>query len=234
LRRGSVVRKSPPECDNCYAESWTVLRFHKAGWGPHADRVRSAQSTWKRCLSQERKAARDGVRRRIFCSELSDVFDNQASDEWRVDLWALIKQCRNLDWLLLTKRIANVRKMVPNDSPLPNVWLGVTAGTQIGWDRDVAVLRAIPATIRFVSVEPMLEPIGADLTGIDWVICGGETIKPGQKDDHGNQARARFTDPDWMRGLLAQCRKAGVPYFLKQMTNKAPIPDDLLIREFPL
>ena len=80
----------------------------------------------------------------------------------------------------------------------------------------------------------MLEPIGADLAGIDWVICGGETIKPEQKDEHGNQAVARFTDPDWMRGLLAQCRKAGVPYFLKQMTNKSPIPDDLMVREFPV
>jgi protein gp37 len=133
--------KVGPECDNCYAENWTALRFHKAEWGHHADRVRSAQSTWTRCLSQDRKAAKDGVRRRIFCSELSDVFDNKAPDEWRHDLWALIRQCRNLDWLILTKRIQNVPKMAPHDWPLPNVWLGVTAGTQVGWDRDVVLLR---------------------------------------------------------------------------------------------
>jgi len=133
--------KVGPECDNCYAENWTALRFHKAEWGHHADRVRSAQSTWTRCLSQDRKAAKDGVRRRIFCSELSDVFDNKAPDEWRHDLWALIRQCRNLDWLILTKRIQNVPKMAPHDWPLPHVWLGVTAGTQVGWDRDVVLLR---------------------------------------------------------------------------------------------
>ena len=222
------------ECDNCYAETWTVLRFHKAEWGPHADRVRSAQSTWKRCLSQDRKAAQDGVRRRIFCSELSDVFDNQALDEWRADLWSLIKSCPNLDWLLLTKRPQNIRKMLPADwgSGWPNVWLGTTAGHQKAWER-VAALRSVPARIRFVSAEPLLEPIVPDLSGIDWVICGGETVKPGQKNEDGTPAMARVMDPDWARGLRDQCKKAGVAFFMKQMTNKAPIPDDLLIREFP-
>ena len=79
----------------------------------------------------------------------------------------------------------------------------------------------------------MLEPIGADLAGIDWVICGGETVKPGQKNDDGTPAVARFMNPDWARHLRDQCRVADVPFFMKQMTNKAPIPDDPLIREFP-
>jgi len=222
------------ECDNCYAEHWTVARFHKARWGPHAERERSAASTWKQPLAYQRKAAKDGVRRRIFCSELSDVFDNHAPTEWRADLWDLIRSCPDLDWLLLTKRPQNIRKMLPVDwrSGWPNVWLGTTAGHQKAWDR-VDALRTIRATVRFVSVEPMLEPVQVNLDGIGWVICGGETVKSGQKNDEGTPAIARFMDPDWARDLRDQCSAAGVPFFMKQMTNKAPIPDDLLIREFP-
>ena len=190
------------ECDNCYAEYWTVARFHKAGWGPHAERERSAASTWKQPLAYQRKAAKDGVRRRIFCSELSDVFDNHAPTEWRADLWDLIRSCPDLDWLLLTKRPQNIRKMLPVDwrSGWPNVWLGTTAGHQKAWDR-VDALRTIPATVRLVSVEPMLEPVQVNLDGIGWVICG-ETVKSGQKNDdgmpchsavHGSRLGARFT-----------------------------------------
>ena len=125
------------ECNNCYAENWTVRRFHKAGGGPHAPRVRSAASTWRQPLSWQRKAVKDGVRRRVFCSELSAVFDNHVPTEWRADLWDLIRSCPDLDWLLLTKRPQNIRKMLPVDwrSGWPNVWLGTTAGHQKAWDR---------------------------------------------------------------------------------------------------
>lgn len=95
-------------CNNCYAKDWTVHRFHKAEWGLHAQRVRTADSTWRMPLAWQRKAAAAGVRRRVF-----DVFDNQASDEWRADLWALIAKCPDLDWLLLTKRPQNIAKMLP-------------------------------------------------------------------------------------------------------------------------
>ena len=64
----------------------------------------------------------------------------------------------------------------------------MTAGTQVGWNRDVALLRKVPATIRFVSVEPMPGPIQAELDGTNWCICGGETIKPGQKNDDGSRS----------------------------------------------
>jgi len=222
------------ECDNCYAEHWTVDRFHKAGWGPHVPRVRSKPSTWKTPRTYQNKAAEAGERRRVFCSELSDVFDNRVAPEWRAELWDLIKRCPDLDWMLLTKRPQNIHKMLPADwgSGWPNVWLGTTAGHQKAWER-VAALRSVPARIRFVSVEPMLGPVQTDLAGIHWVICGGETVKPGQKNDDGSPVVARFMDPDWARDLRDQCRAAGVPFFFKQMTNKAPIPDDLLIREFP-
>jgi hypothetical protein len=71
----------------------------------------------------------------------------------------------------------------------------------------------------------MLERISADLTGIDWVICGGERTRRG--------VTPRYMHPDWERDLQHQCRAAGVAFFMKQMTSGAPIPDDLLTREFP-
>jgi protein gp37 len=206
-------------CDRCYAEVWTVKRFHKAEWDNHP-RVRSAATTWRQPLAWQRKAA--GVRRRVFCSHLSDVFDNQVPEEWRRDLWALISRCPDLDWMILTKRPQNIRRMLPPRWPWPHVWLGVTAENQQEWDRRVGLLRGIPAELRFVSVEPMLEPIKPDLDAIGWIICGGET-----------QTGARYMEPEWARDLRDQCARAGVPFFLKQMSAKKPIPDDLVVRQFP-
>jgi protein gp37 len=214
-----------PACDFCYAEDWTVRRFHKAGWG-NSPRVRSAKSTLEKPRAWDRKAAKDGVRRRVFCSQLSDIFDNRAPEAWRRDLWALIAQCRQLDWMILTKRPQNIRKMLPERWPWPHVWLGVTGENQQEWDRRVTLLREISAVGRFVSVEPMLEPIEVDLAGIGWIICGGET-------DPMKRGRARSMDPGWARRLRDDCAAAGVAFFMKQMADEEPIPDDLLVREFP-
>ena len=218
--------KVGPECDLCYAEDDMDRRFHKAMWGNH-DRVRAAISTLKKPLTWQRKAVKHEVRRRVFLNHYGDVFDNQVPPEWRVELWKIIAECPDLDWLLLTKRPQNFRKMLPAGWPWPNVWLGVTAGTQEGWNsKAVPFLRAIPAAIRFVSVEPMLEPLIVDLTRIDWVICGGER-------DPKRQGRARFMDPHWARSLRDQCRASNVRFFMKQMTERAPIPADLAIRQWP-
>ena len=88
-----------PGCDLCYAEGWTA-RFHKAEWGAHAPRQRAADSTWRDPIKWDREAAKRGEPARIFCSELSDVFDNQVLDAWRDDLWRLIREpprvCRRL------------------------------------------------------------------------------------------------------------------------------------------
>ena len=78
----------------------------------------------------------------------------------------------------------------------------------------------------------MLEPVQVNLDGIGWVICG-ETVKSGQKNDDGMPCHSAVHGSRLARDLRDQCSAAGVPFFMKQMTNKAPIPDDLLIREFP-
>jgi protein gp37 len=108
------------------------------------------------------------TRRRVFCSSLADVFDNQVPAEWRADLFRLIAATPNLDWLLLTKRIGNAATMIREylDSwtpPLPalhhNVWLGATVVNQEEADRDIPKLLAVPARVRFLSMEPLLGPV---------------------------------------------------------------------------
>lgn len=116
--------------------------------------------------------AQRGRRQRVFCASLADVFDNAVPDEWRADLFDLIRATPNLDWLLLTKRIANARHMLPSatssepahlfDELWPNVWLGATIANQEEADRDIPKLLAVPAAKRFLSMEPLLGPV--DLT----------------------------------------------------------------------
>jgi protein gp37 len=160
----------------------------------------------------------------VFCASLADVFDNQAPAGARDDLFALVRDTPELDWLLLTKRPQNISKMLPADwgNGWPNVWLGTTTENQEEAERRIPRLRSVPAIIRFLSCEPLLEAIEPDLTGISWVICGGETGR-GQRE----------MDPDWVRALQDQCQAAGVAFFMKQMTGKKPIPADLQVRQFP-
>src|SRR4051794_32041999 len=87
-------------CDHCYAETWDN-RFGGGHWGPKATRRRT--KNWSAPLKWDQQAQKQGVRYRVFCASLADVFDNRAPSEWRADLWQLIHDTTNLDWLLLTK-----------------------------------------------------------------------------------------------------------------------------------
>lgn len=174
------------------------------------------------------------ARRRVFCASLADVFDNEVDPAWRDDLWQLIQDTPNLDWLLLTKRIGNVFRFLPDGwalghGPWPNVWLGATVVNQAEADRDIPKLLKTPAARRFLSIEPMLGPVDIDCPDvdwmkypeghgikgnrllIDWVIAGGES-------GHG----ARPADPQWFRALRDQCAAAGVPYLFKQWGEWGP------------
>jgi protein gp37 len=125
---------------------------------------------------------------------------------------------------------AHSRAFVADNSPatLPNVWLGVSVEDQATADERIPHLQTTPAAVRFISYEPALDPIDISRylephwTAINWVICGGES-GPGARPMH----------PDWARSVRDQCQAAGVPFFFKQMTKKAAIPEDLMIREFP-
>lgn len=236
--------KVGPGCDHCYAEAWDARGMQGVGrrWGPHAPRTRTSASNW-RSPTKWNKAA-EGKRHRVFCASLADVFDNHASilPEWRADLWALIRATPNLDWMLLTKRPGNIAKMLPPDwgRGYPNVWLGCTVVNQAEADRDIPKFLAVPAHVRFLSMEPLLGPVdlvGAQaesgfkpwMNGIHLVIVGGES---------GAHARVWPGLADAARSLRDQCKAAGVAFFMKQMAgarkaSMPPIPDDLMVREMP-
>lgn len=213
--------KVSPACDHCYAEGWAERTGQSRLWG--GERRRTTAANWRQPIKWNRDASASSERRKVFCASLADVFDNQVPAEWRADLWSLVAATPRLNWLLLTKRPQNIAKMLPPDwhNGWPNVWLGTTVENKAEC-RRINHLRHIPAAVRFLSCEPLLEEIEPDMTGISWVICGGES-GPG----------ARLMNPAWARSLRDQCAAAGVPFFMKQMTRKALIPDDLMVREFP-
>lgn len=214
-------------CDHCYAESLSK-RYGWVEWGPHGERKRTSVANWRKPIQWD-KAAKGAVRRpRVFCASLADVFDNQVPEHWRIDLFDLIGNTENLDWLLLTKRPENIVKMLPtnwNVADFHNVWIGTTCEDQAAYDRRWPILDDVPAMVRFISYEPAIGPLrlhnGPQQP--DWLICGGES-GPG----------ARMMDPDWADNIKVDCQHAGVSFFMKQMTSKKPIPDYLMLREFPL
>jgi protein gp37 len=162
--------KVSPGCDNCYAEARQDKRLHVVQWG--AGQPRKLTKTWgdpvKWNKAHDTFYAAHGRRQRVFCASLADVFDNEVDERWRCDLFALIEQTPNLDWLLLTKRIGNASSMLPwsaCSTPWPNVLIGATIVNQEEADRDIPKLLATPAAVRFLSIEPMLAEV--DLTRVD-------------------------------------------------------------------
>jgi hypothetical protein len=99
-----------PGCDRCYAETLMDHRYGKVQWGPHGKRKRTSEGYWKQPFSWAKAARESGTRPRVFCASLADVFDNQVPQEWRDDLFRLIRATPELDWLLLTKRPQNIIK----------------------------------------------------------------------------------------------------------------------------
>ena len=159
-----------PGCEHCYAEA-IALRFGHAQWGNHP-RNRTSEGTWRKPYQWSAKGkefkSTHGRRQRVFCASMADVFDNQAPREWRHDLFALIRDCRRLDWLLLTKRPQNIRKMLPADwgDGYRNVWLGVTGENQEWFDRRWSILQRIPAAVRFISTSRQLVRCGCRDTAL--------------------------------------------------------------------
>jgi protein gp37 len=152
-----------------------------------------------------------GVHERVFCGSECDILEGRDDlDTPRLDLWQTIRETDWLYWLLLSKRPQNYRKALPRTMlPDPTVWLGTTVGCKSSlWRIDE--LRKTPASIRFLSCEPLLEDLGtSDLSGIHWVIVGGES-GPGARPCH----------VEWIRSLVQQCKTEGVPVFVKQLGSK--------------
>lgn len=202
-----------PGCKNCYAEL-LARRYGHDVWGPHNPRRTFGDKHWREPLKWDRDSADAGVRRRVFCSSMCDLFEDHATiDSERGKLWPLICATPSLDWQLLTKRADRVAKHLPADwgSGYANAWIGVSIENDHYVDRADRI-RDIPAAVRFISYEPALGPLDRlDLTGIDWVIYGGES-----------GPRFREHDPSWAECIAARCAAAGVAFFYKQDAGRLP------------
>ncbi len=229
-------------CKHCYAEALMDTRWRRVQWGVSGQRVRTSPANWKKPLKWNRDAEAKGVRYRVFCASLADVFEDKPDqpelDEWRKDLWNLIFETPHLDWLLLTKRPENVKKMMPHVWNFPkanhvqhgNIWIGTSVENQEQYEKRVPELlkvkRATGATV-FLSMEPLLGPVDLqwcdwcggfgihdcyEETGtIDWVIVGGES---------GTNARPMH--PDWLVSIRDQCVSSDIPFFFKQWGEWLP------------
>jgi len=200
-----------PGCDHCYAETRDGRHLTEpiSHWGKGAPRRAMSDVKWREPLKWDREAAEAGMRPRVFCASLADWADSEAPTGQRERLWALIRETPNLDWLLLTKRAGNIRRMLPPDWGVgyPNVWLGVTVEDRRYGLPRLDVLRSIPAAVRFASIEPLLEDLDTvDLTGINWAIIGGET-----------GSGARSMDTAWVEAIIEQCRAQNVAPWVKQL-----------------
>jgi protein gp37 len=182
-------------------------------------------------------------RHRVFCASMADVFDNEVDQGLRDRLWSLVSQTRNLDWVILTKRIGNAPRMLPADwgTGYPNVWL-LASVDQSALQRDAPKLLAIPAVVHGLSIEPQLAPVrlGDFVRGLEWIIVGGES-----------GAGARPFHLEWARSLIAECAASDTAIFVQKMGckpfehgkqlrlkdyaggNLSEWPIDLQIRQFP-
>jgi protein gp37 len=222
-------------CDNCYAEAFARRTGHDV-WGAGAAHRFFGDNHWKDPFRWK-----DG---RVFCGSMCDVFEPGTDlDEQRARLWSVIEMTPHLTWQLLTKRPERILSAIPTDwvvGGLPaNVWVGTTVETQTMANLRIPRLLKVPARVRFLSCEPLLEPVellrwlgyqeGQPATfyyrGIDWVIAGGES-----------GPRRRLWRDSWGYALRDQCAATGVPFFFKQvgaLRPGLPGPDDLMVREFP-
>ena len=245
-------QKVGPGCDHCYAETRNA-RFSggtAVNWGPGAPRRRTSVANWRKPLAWNAAHAEffaeHGRRQRVFCASLADVFDNAIDPTWSRDLFDLIGQTPNLDWLLLTKRIGNVMSMVSetaqyqfdleclqNPRMPENVWIGATIVNQEEADRDIPKLLKVPAQVHFLSMEPLLGPVDLErpMPGPDLDQGGGGKICQPWLIQSGidwvivggeSGADARPMHPEWARDLRDQCAAAGVPFLFKQWGEWAP------------
>lgn len=204
--------KVSPGCRFCYAEHLMDTRMGRAKWGRGNPRQRTGVLNWEKPLKWDKRAEQSGKKEKVFCSSLADVFDSEVEQSWRDDLFELIENTPNLDWLLLTKRPENIVEMIPSEwslSGIPDhVWLGTSVENEEQAQKRIPILSGYDSSVRFLSCEPLLSRLefkGLDLSRIHWIIAGGES---------GSGARPMH--PQWLEALRDTCREEGIPFFFKQ------------------
>ena len=209
-------QKVSPACKHCYAQTWAKRCGGSDLWGSRSKRRFFTDRHWNDPIKWDQKARESGVRERVFCASMADVFEKRSElDIHRERLWKLIDLTPNLDWLLLTKRIEEVESLVPWSNSWPkNVWLGTSVENQEYAEQRIDLLLATNAKIKFLSCEPLLGELNIEhqLDNIDWVIAGGES-----------GGKSRPTNPEWLRKLRDQCSNSNTAFHFKQWGNWFPI-----------
>lgn len=213
-------------CTNCYAEAfnrWVRGKNEETGeaknWGPGAPRIPHLEGAARDLRKWDREAREAGEYRRVFLNTNSDTFDNEVAQAWRDCMFAVMQECTWLDFLLVTKRIGNVRRMVPaqwmNEKFPPNVRLLITVVNQEEADRDIPKLLALPCK-NGISYEPALGPV-------DWSPFLG-TFECDGDLDHGRCGNAGYLSdvpldkrgirPCSACGSLAVREKTGIEWII--------------------
>lgn len=217
-------------CKFCYAEIEN-RRYQRAGWGPDSERtwIVGAPALAKKLNKKAIAENRDIV---VFSNSMADFFeDHKSLEKFRNEAWHIIKTNNRIKWLLLTKRSDNIIKMLPEDffaGGYSHVNLGVTCESA-DYVYRLDDLRAVSewGGIRWVSYEPAIGPIHdvVDLTGISWMIYGGESGR--------SLSGYRKDSDDWALGIKAKCDALGVDFFYKQNSGLSKnLSDKLLGKEY--
>lgn len=206
--------RTSPGCDNCYAltlakrlKAMGAKKYQQDGDGPTSG-PGFALTVHEDALDVP---TRWGSPRMVFVNSMSDLFHPGVPVDFIQRVFEVMEATPRHTYQLLTKRSRRLADLA-DELPWPrNVWIGVSMESA-RYHFRMNHLRKVPASVRFLSLEPLLGPLGTlDVTGIGWVIVGGES---------GH--RARPMNPGWVREIRDTCTEARVPFFFKQWGGRTP------------
>ena len=233
-------------CTNCYASAWSKFTrnaLFPKGYVKGSNRVLIKSATLGQLQKWDKQAAAEGRKGKVFANSMSDIFDMEVPDEWRIEEFEWFSQQKNLYFQVLTKRSGYPEKYYQNHPYDPsNIWLG----TSLGSDKDLHMAHEIvkaPALLHWISYEPAIGPLSVyELPPeIKWLVIGGES-------GHG----ARPFNIEWALETVEACKDLRIKVFVKQLglhpqLNGKPYlvsdshgkilsewPEALRIQEFPL
>ena len=203
-------------CDHCYALTLaqTKTRDVYLRHAPVKDTPESRADPFAPRFWEERLTRPLSWRepRRVFVNSMSDVFHAQFSLQQIHRVFEVMNEAHWHQFQVLTKRPERAARLADELPWSPNIWIGTSIEDMRVARRADALRQIHQAAVRFVSAEPLLGPLDdLDLSGIDWVIAGGES-----------GAGCRPVDPGWARALLASCQRLGVAFFWKQWGGRTP------------
>lgn len=193
--------KVSPGCKHCYAEGM-ARRLQAMGVPGYEDGFKKIRLLPHR-IEEPLQRTKPTL---YFVNSMSDLFHKDVPDAFIDRIFATMEAARWHTFQVLTKRAERLAEFTAKRRIPANIWLGVSVENRRHGLPRIAHLKRVPAVTRFLSVEPLLEDVGImDLTGIQWVIVGGES-----------GPRARPMSPAWVHSIRKQCAEQGVAFFFKQ------------------